>query len=251
MDETASQLDSPPEGRSVVFYAASLVGLAAVAALSWWLSSISEGNAKSLAIVLGILAGVVIVVTWLACDDPKTSLTTRRRMRRASALAVLTCATWWGAGKLGTPPPGTTVYVDNQSDRDVVLKLDGRTWVNVASHATSEAHIAFGTHEVVTTSADGAQELDRRQVEAKAERDSRAEGEAYYPYVFNVLGAATYLRGEASYGDMPANDFVAEVKDVWILADVDYVLRDAPSSLETSARWMTGTFAKYLKRAAP
>ena len=68
--------------------------------------------------------------------------------------------------------------------------------------------------------------------------------------MFNVLGAATYLRGMANYGDYAMQDFPVETKDVWILADVDFVLQDPPSRLSVSPS-VTGGTAKYLKRAAP
>ena len=176
---------------------AALVLMPALGAAAWRLADLEHG--MDLVIVLGIgglfgLLSLIGLVGSVASGDPRD-----RANRKWFALGTLLSATWVVAGLLGRSPAGTTVYVENFSGRDVTLELDGRPWIRADDGTSQQAAIPFGVHEVVTRSADGTAELDRRQVEAKqVAKDPlpKDADERDYPYIFNVLGAQTYLKGK-------------------------------------------------------
>jgi len=222
----------------------------AVGAIAWFLADVNEGLPTIVVgMVLALLTAVGGVVALVSTSDEGLTERGRRRYQRAALLLAVCCAAWWTAGLLGRHP-GTTVYLDNQSDQDVVLRLDGRPWADVDHKATAEARMAFGTHTIVTLSRADARELDRQEVEAKQVPDLHSKTDDSCPYIFNVLGAAAYKQGTATYGNMSANDSETDLRDRWILADVDWVLQ-SPSSAINVAAGQDYAIVKYIRRADP
>jgi hypothetical protein len=233
--------------RRPLFIAVLLVFVAAAFAGAWRLADVEEGNVAYIAGgVLALLGMASALVAWISRSDEKLTPEGRWKYQRFAILMVAATAAWWTGALLGHTP-STIVYVDNQSDQDVELLLDGEPWIESERKSTNEARITFGEHEIVTLARDGRQELDRLKVKAEPSPVTSAEGEEYHPYVFNVLRAAKYINGLASYGDVAKNS-ETETDEAWILADVDLLFQEPPTTISTSAG-ATYALIKYLARA--
>lgn len=138
---------------------------------------------------------------------------------------------------------GVTVHVDNFSDRDVTVRVDGADWV-VAEKGTSRTltTLAEGPHRVEVVA--GGAVLDAHQVWVENGRQ----------YVLNALGGQVYTSREVSYavggstGFSPRDDRRLTAR--WFEADDDYVFTEPPGSI----RLPSGTTAvtrRWLMRGEP
>jgi hypothetical protein len=137
------------------------------------------------------------------------------------------------------------VFVDNASAEDVEVWVDGKLWTSIANHEQQESRLPLGPHELVLRSSTSDQEIDRRQV--VVDRDG--------PFILNILGKQRYIRGSVRYsskqpdpmeaarrafeGRPTPNEEPSEAptSDVWIRADVAYVLEQPPESISVSKSW--------------
>jgi hypothetical protein len=204
-----------------------------VGALAWYL-----GNAH-LAWQIGAgICGVVLFFGFTTILKGGLRGSTRRDWS-IIGYALLLMAAWIGGGLSITR---AKVYIDNFSDKNVTLELNGAPWRTVDHGNTDQTRLPTGTYELVVRSRENGKELDHRTITVEDKG----------PYLLNVLGAQTYARGSADYGisfsfgDSPDQ----KLNDVWIKANVDYLFEEPPQSIQVSE----GTsFASksYLVRTRP
>ncbi len=193
---------------------------------------------KWTALALGMVLLAVAVVGGIACRMYERSPRDGTRLRVpdvvgvpvlavfVAAVAVLACA---------FVLPGTArVHVDNASRHDVVLEVDGEAWATVPRGATPVLSLPQGDHVIVVRDAASGAELDRVPV---------AGVRAGWKYLFNVLGAQTYRRGEVTYvpvgavgppaSSQPAPAPEQELRDKWMdVSTVDFLFQEPPERRE-------------------
>lgn len=131
---------------------------------------------------------------------------------------------------------GPTVHVDNYSPSDLAVEMDGKPWLTVGTRSTQQKRLPRGTHEVVVKDAKTGEQADKMTVTV----DSGG------PYILNLLGATTYLRGQKSYAKvavgMAAGDPAPTIiNDKWFQASVDYLFEMPPNSIKVSKGTMSAT----------
>jgi hypothetical protein len=226
-----------------------LVGLPVAAGLSWLATEVLDGWIYTIVAIGGAVILGLVLLGFIS--------TTAKREASApgpAAWGVFGCAVLlWGAWTVtGLLFLKTAVYVDNYSDHDVRLELDGKPWLELRAgevgggggrKAGAEARLPRKAHVVTTIDAKTGKELDRRTIDV----DSG-------PFIFNVLGAGAYLKGTAEYSTMPImfgnGDRTETVSDVWIRARVDYLFEEPPSSISSESTSETRTYLKRLGRKA-
>jgi hypothetical protein len=134
------------------------------------------------------------------------------------------------------------VHVDNNTDREVRVALDGRDWVRVPARGTEKVSVRKGRYRVVATPAAAGAAPDEVDIHVT---DTG-------PFVLNLFGAQVYARGKAEYGGLaffgqPAE---VEVKDRWFRADVDFLFQDAPEKIEVEQGEFMAS-RTYLRRGPP
>jgi hypothetical protein len=140
----------------------------------------------------------------------------------------------WGLGLGGVALFGlwvhlemsNTVYLDNFTDMEVILEVDGGDTSWLPAKSTQTVRMRQGNHVLTLYAADH-KEVDRMEVEVEGRR----------PFVLNVLGAQTYLRGKVYYSAFPSGDAPSEevkLRDKWIKADVNALFAGPPSSLKAN-----------------
>jgi hypothetical protein len=145
----------------------------------------------------------------------------------------------------GLSHTGSMVYVENGTDKILIVELDGQPWLTIPPNGSIKTRLRQMSYQMVTRSEEGMQ-LDSRRL--KVERTA---------YILNLLGARTYHRGTAEYSadghrPLPGFGFLPEdVTAVWIEANVDYLFEVPPPSISVRApeRWARRSF--LLRGAAP
>jgi hypothetical protein len=137
------------------------------------------------------------------------------------------------------------VHVENCTGKTLVVERNGRPWLAVPPGGSIRTRLSRQTHHVVVRSEDGTQ-LDATSVTVGSAN----------AYVLNLLGAGTYRRGTVDYHRFPVFHFgsagqsdytPAPFSNVrWIVADVDYVLEEPPSSI--SVKSTSSATRSYLVR---
>lgn len=149
----------------------------------------------------------------------------RRRATKASAWlawSLMVLGVWIGVGLAAIR---VEVYVDNYSDHDVRLELNGAPWLAARRGDNLIVALSPDDYELVVRSAATGDELDRMTVTV----DHRG------PFLLNVLGAHTYYRGlrkypSARFGTRPVS--VQPIGDKWQRLDVDYPFSEPPYELK-------------------
>jgi hypothetical protein len=137
----------------------------------------------------------------------------------------------------------STVYVDNFSNQNVQLELNGRPWRPAPNGSAETTRLRRGTYELVVKSADTGAELDRHWVEVGDAGD----------YVLNVLGAQVYTRGTAYCGPAGVRgppEATDRVTDKWFRVEVEYLFKDPPREVNFSRGHNEGLHS-YLVRGDP
>jgi hypothetical protein len=142
---------------------------------------------------------------------------------RLASLVAVCYVSWSGASDMASE----TVYVDNFSNHDVVVYVDGREWLTLPQGTTAKTGLRIGEREWTVREANSGRELDRKVVEVKQEG----------PYLLNVLGAQWYEKGTVHYslvptfGSPPTKPPI--ISEVWYrIGKVDYVFQPAPGSVK-------------------
>jgi hypothetical protein len=139
---------------------------------------------------------------------------------------ILVSLVWFA---FGAANPRALVHVENGTDKQVVLELDGRQWLILQSGESTNTWLTQRVHQLVVRTTSG-EVLDRRGIVAQDEK----------AYVLNVLGARTYYRGSVTYGPKGGNvtapfyisrEEEKALKDVWIVANVDYLFEEPPETI--------------------
>jgi hypothetical protein len=210
-----------------------LAGLPLTAGLAWLLSDLADGWVWTIGAAGG---GLVLLLLVVAVLRFASSALTKLRPKDWGlfAYAVAIWGVWTGVGYLSLRTP---VHIDNFSPRAVRLELDGQPWLDVPSGQMQTARLARWDHQIVTRDAGTGQELDRRTVTVDASK----------AFIFNVLGAGTYLRGSVTYGMHFFGPDEKEVRDTWIKADVDHLFEHPPQKIQVSEHTFIAT-RSYLKR---
>jgi hypothetical protein len=164
---------------------------------------------------------------------------------RVSALLTLIVATLVGGvwvksllDRTERERAGVTVYVDNFSDRDVTVRVDGAEWVT-AEKGTSRTltSLAEGSHRVEVLAGGAVLETHHVQV---------TNGERY---VLNALGGQVYTSREVNYSVAGTAPFSERddrrITDRWFQAEDDDVFTDPPETVSlpkgtttASRRWL-------------
>jgi hypothetical protein len=223
-----------------------LVALPVAAGLSWLLADVLDGWIYTIvAIGVGVILGLVLL-GFIGSTVKREASAPGPAAWGVFGCAVLVWGAWTVTGMLFLK---TAVYVDNYSDHDVRLELDGKPWLELkagevggvgARKAGVEARLPRKAHVVTTIDARTGKELDRRTVDV----DSG-------PFIFNVLGEGAYLKGTAHYSTVPlfgGGDTTETVSEVWIRARVDHLFEDAPGSISSEHSSETRTYLKRLGR---
>lgn len=194
-----------------------------LAGLAW----LMEGNDwwRGIGYVMLVLVGFS---TFYFVKELYTELGTSRIT--AGELLILPYAwavvgVWWGVGWLAM---SGTVYVDNFSAQPVLLELDGRPWIEVDRVSTERRTVRHGAHHLTVRPKGGGESLQ--------ELDVMVEGQGVY--IFNVLKAQTYSRGQVRYGGfsfLPSDDTETVINDAWIdVTKVHYLFETPPESIKVS-----------------
>jgi hypothetical protein len=234
-------------GHAVLFGLLLLLALAFACALAWWLAGTTAWTLLMCAVGLPWLVTVVILSLFAVL---------RRRGRpipRVSGwiwglLAVVGVA---GAAGLviAIACRPALIYIDNSTDRDLVLELDGRPWLTAHRSATPIERLRKGSYLVTVRDLTSGALLDEFPIEVQ---------DQHHPYVLNLLGAQVYSRGTAYYGRLPeVMQPETRIKDKWFAANVDYVFEQPPPPAAASATPSTFTLksaaatSTYLRRGEP
>jgi hypothetical protein len=198
-------------------------------------------------VILGLIgSGIGALALLIVLARQRTLGLGRGKMAALVMYAVVLEGMWW---LLGLNLSQSDVYVDNFSSRTLHVELDGRPWLTCTNKTTTPKVLRHGLYHLVVRAVDNDEVLD--------ERDVFVEG-LNLPFVLNLLGAQKYYRGSVQYGGIIAfNDQTpTEIHDVWIKADVDFLLRDPPSSIDVHVRkgqasYLATAEKTYLTRGQP
>jgi hypothetical protein len=199
-------------GNILALFAATAVAIIAAVVLAYVFRRYAEE--VPILVVLG-----VGLVTWAA-----TAIVIRLAPERAILYAVCGVMVWfgWGAACQGFGP--WTVHVDNFSEHDVELLLDGKPWMSCASDSMQTGSLAQGKYTLTVEPAGGGARLDEMVIEVGL----------MGPFVLNVLGAQSYCREVIEYSINPQAAGARQVtvlNDRWFAARADYVFEEPPAAI--------------------
>jgi hypothetical protein len=163
-----------------------------------------------------------------------------------SAAAGASAWVGWAFGVIGVGIVGfifyyhytqATIYIDNATGQLVRLEVDGRPWQEIepATMSIKFSKLRWGKHVIVVYARADNKALDRLEVNI----------EDNGPYVFNVLGAQTYLKGSAFYG-LRGGGLGPEtpVREKWFKPNVDLLFQHPPPGI--SVRGQSSATRTYL-----
>ena len=152
---------------------------------------------------------------------------------------------WYLVGYLQTP---ATIHIENASNRQVEIELDGRPWRTSDPEQLQQAEVRPGQYQITVYPHGGGPVLQK--LEVRVERNAA--------YILNVLSAQTYYRGSVQYGGVIGfgTKEPVELKHEWIdVAGVDFLFQNPPRSITVKVQkgmegltWETKT---YVTRGAP
>jgi hypothetical protein len=216
-----------------------LAAIPVAAGLSWLAAvSLDEWVYGVVALIGGMALALILFTGFISMLKRDVNAPGLRWWGRLG-LAILVWAAWTFTGCHFLR---TTIYVDNFSDQNVRLQVDGKPWLEVRAGELTTARLPRKALELTTIDAQTGKELDRRTVEV----DSG-------PFIFNVLGAGLYEVDSQSYGmAIPRSDDDTSylVRGVWIKAKVDYLFQDPPDAISVS-QGTRFVIKSYLKRLGP
>jgi hypothetical protein len=219
------------------------MALVSVPLVSWRLAVASdvlpERNASEPALVFAFLS-----FCWFVLSVLRGTSSPMMRLRASKHIAAL-CVSLLISAAVIHAFEKPRVFVDNASGEDVRIWVDGEHWISIANHAQQKSRLPLGAHELVLHSSKADQEIDRRAV--VVDRDG--------PFILNVLGKQRYIRGTVHYSTRRVNPRDAAKRasggyqttsdepnettttQVWIRANVAYVLEQPPESISVSKPW--------------
>jgi hypothetical protein len=220
-------------GNNVLQWALLAAAPVGVSATAWYL-----GNAH-LAWQIGAgICGVVLFFGFAVTLKGELRTFTRGDWL-ITGYVFLLMAAWIGGGLFITR---AKVYIDNFSDQNATLELNGAPWRTIDHGNTDQTQLATGTYELVVRSKEKGEELDHRTITVEDKG----------PYLLNVLGAQTYARGSTDYGFSFSRGGSPDKKlnDVWIKANVDYLFKEPPQAVQVSEDTSYAS-RSYLLRTRP
>ena len=206
-----------------------LVGIALLVAATAWL--FASESVLQVGGGLGILG--LVLLFWSAI----------RERDAASFLLFLYSGlllgiwTYVGYGSLRVP-----IYLDNYSEYDVQLLVDGDPWISIDRNESLKKDLRTGRHRLDILSLPDQEALRAFDVVIENRKG----------YVLNVLGAMTYYRGTVQYGSVlalpPEREPEQRITQEWFEPKAYYVFQDPPESIEVPSR--SGIEQRtYLRRA--
>ncbi len=177
----------------------------------WGLGFIAVG----LAGLFGSLGMLLVLKNFKLVQFPNRSLTLQCLLYLPLALGA------WSLG--GSILLRETIHVDNFSERNLTIRLDGEPWLDSNRGTTQEIRLACGTYQLSFHDAKSGKELNQIQITV----DSKG------PFVLNSLGRQTYLRGMNLYTAFGiSSEPPTEINAVWIRANVDDLFVNPPRQVE-------------------
>ncbi len=196
--------------------------LAVPVLLAAWLAArvcdLANGGIFVLGYVVCGLVGLFATVAFLGWLAKRGASMKMRRCVAGSGLAYIALlAGAWHLG--GTGARTSAVHVENFSQHDLMLAMDGKPWLEAAKGSSQQVRLQHRKFEVTVKDAKSGAVLDVQQVTV----DARG------PFILNCLGAATYVRGTVVYSQLGIDSpFPTETSERWIRANVDHLFTKPP-----------------------
>ncbi len=199
---------------------AALLSLVAVVFLSRLAAEAWEGKLWELGFIPVFLFGLFGILGVLTMLDKRHFLQSFPRKRFACAIGLAYVLLLAGVRYVaGSSLLRTTVHVDNFSEHDLILQLNGDLWLKIKKGESQRVRMARRNFQVVLKDEVTNYELEQLNVTV----DSNG------PFVLNCLGAQRYIRGMKVYSNFGiSSPSTTETADRWIRTDVDFLFEQPP-----------------------